>query len=334
MAEVQEAFLFKNTLCVRLAAAGYTAVISPLTGASVLRLRNEEKNCEIFRYQEAVSMEEIDCAREIWGLPTLYLPNRYDGGVLKTADAVYKLPINEAPLGNFIHGFVHKRPHTVESVFADADTASVTTRFYYGADDVLFAAFPLAFEITYTFTLSARGLAQNITLISHADKALPVSICTHTCLNAPLVDSGDERAMTLRVPVTEKCGLDARCLPDEMLSPLDDWDMEYKTGTKRPTKQNISNDMYTADFTELDSAPFYGVVVTDAQSGLRLCNEVSPEFKFWNMWNDGGEKGYFCPEPMTAMINAPNLSLPREVTGYRELSNGERFDCWQRFFVI
>ena len=51
------------------------------------------------------------------------------------------------------------------------------------------------------------------------------------------------------------------------------------------------------------------------------------------MWNDGGDKGYFCPEPMTAMINAPNLALDDEVTGYRELKKGETFKCWQRFYT-
>ena len=49
------------------------------------------------------------------------------------------------------------------------------------------------------------------------------------------------------------------------------------------------------------------------------------------MWNHGGVNHYFCPEPMTAMINCANLSLPDDVTGYSELKNGETYTCWQRF---
>lgn len=83
----------------------------------------------------------------------------------------------------------------------------------------------------------------------------------------------------------------------------------------------------------LDGKDFYGAVITDTDTGHRILNEVSKEFKFWNMWNDNGDKGYFCPEPMTAMINSPNLSLPREVSGYTEIARGESFVCSQRFFT-
>ena len=76
-----------------------------------------------------------------------------------------------------------------------------------------------------------------------------------------------------------------------------------------------------------------GVIVKDTKSGHTLLNEVSKEFRFWNMWNDNGDKGYFCPEPMTAMINSANLSLSDDITGYCELKKGETFKCWQRFYT-
>ena len=91
--------------------------------------------------------------------------------------------------------------------------------------------------------------------------------------------------------------------------------------------------MYTACNNTYKGKAFYGTVVTDTENGHKICNEVSKEFKFWNMWNDEGDKGYFCPEPMTAMINCPNLSLPQEVSGYTELHKGHTFKCWQRFFT-
>ena len=47
---------------------------------------------------------------EIWGLPTLYLPNRFDGGVLRTSDGEYRLPINEERFGNHLHGFLQWQP--------------------------------------------------------------------------------------------------------------------------------------------------------------------------------------------------------------------------------
>ena len=137
--------------------------------------------------------------------------------------------------------------------------------------------------------------------------------------------------MRMCVPIIEKCELDKRCLPTEKLLPLKKKDLEYKEGTKMPTLNNISNDMYTAGMNKLDGKDFYGSYVVDTDNGHKVCNEVSKEFKFWNMWNDKGNKGYFCPEPMTAMINSPNLSLPNEVSGYEEITK-EHIDDWVEKF--
>ena len=330
-----EKILFKNLECVMLKADRYTAVIADKMGSSVLRLRDEELEVEVFRYNDDVTIDIINEAREIWGLPTLYLPNRFDGGVLKTSDAVYNLPVNETEFNNHLHGFVQNRVHQIKELYADKenDTAVLVTYYDYDESDDFFEYFPLKFRISYIFTLSKEGLKQEISLTSLAEKRLPVSICTHTCINAPFCDGGYEKDMTLSVPIDKKCELNDRNLPTERLTELSDWDKEYKNGVKMPTLQDISNDMYTACMNKLDGEDFYGCYATDKKKGVRLCNEVSKEFKFWNIWNDEGDKGYFCPEPMTAMINAPNLSLEREVSGYTELSYGQTFSCWQRFFT-
>lgn len=331
---VDTEFVFKGINCVKLQTKKYFAVVSPETGCSVLRMFDSENNIEIFRYKDDCTVDTVNEAREIWGLPTLYLPNRFDKGVLKTSDAVYQLPINEPLFDNFIHGWVHKRVHKVESAAADDKTAVVKTSYTFDKSDEMYKYFPIDFKISYTFALSdEKGLEQTVELVDLSDKMLPVSICTHTCLNAPMTVGGKEDTMRLSVPIAEKCELDDRCLPTERLLPLDDWDKEYKNGTKQPTLQVISNDMYTACMNKLDGKDFYGVVVTDTATGHKLCNEVSKEYKFWNMWNHDGDKGYFCPEPMTAMINSPNLSLDRDVTGYTEIAKGEAYTCWQRFFT-
>lgn len=326
-------FMMKGVPCIRLEADKYSAVISPLYGASVWRMRDEVNNIEVFRYSDDCTASQIDAAREIWGLPTLYLPNRFDGGLLKTSDGEYHLPVNEIKLKNHLHGWVHKRPHTVESVYADDEKAVAVTSFTHDENDEMYECFPLKFKISYTFELSKDGLKQTVRLENLSDKKLPVSICTHTCINAPLVPGTKQTGLRLSVPIVERCELDSRCLPTEKLLPLGTKDMRYKNGTMRPTLHMISNDMYTACDNELDGQPFYGVVITDKISGVKLCNEVSKEYKFWNMWNDRGYKGYFCPEPMTAMINCANLKLPDDVTGYKELKNAETFECWQRFFT-
>lgn len=327
-------FLFKGIPCIELKTSRYTAIIANSMGSSVLRLHDDLNKMEIFRCKDSTTIEEIDSAREIWGLPTLFLPNRFDHGVLKTSDEVYQLPVNETLFDNHLHGWVHKRAHTIEECFADEEKAVAKTSFTFDKNDEMYECFPVDFKITYTFTLSdEKGLLQEISLENLSDKKLPVSICTHTCINAPICDGGSEDGLLLNVPIVEKCQLSDRHLPTEKLLPLTDWDNEYLVG-KKPTGQVICNDMYTAKMNRLNGEDFYGVIITDTLTGKRLCNEVSKEFKFWNMWNHDGDKGYFCPEPMTAMINAANLTLDKEISGAWEISKGEKFNCWQRFFTL
>ena len=101
----KEGFVMKGVSCVLLEYGKYSAVISPEYGSSVWRMRDEEAGIEVFRYSDKCSAAQIDKAREIWGLPTLYLPNRFDGGLLKTSDGDYHLPVNE-------EAFTHRNGRT------------------------------------------------------------------------------------------------------------------------------------------------------------------------------------------------------------------------------
>ncbi|MBP3792694.1 MAG: aldose 1-epimerase [Ruminococcus sp.] len=321
---------FNGIRCVRMQHGKYTCIVAPGLGASVLRLRDEENRIEVFRYNKNASAQQIESEREIWGLPTLYLPNRFEDGIIKTSDGLYKMPINVPDQHNYIHGWVHRRPHVIESIEDSEEKCVLVTSFTHDSKDEMYTFFPVDFKISYTFTLSDEGLRQEISLTNLSDKALPVSLCTHTTINAPMSDEGEEKDLRLFVPVVKRCELNERCLPTQELLALNDWDKEYLTG-KMPTLQVIDNDMYTAGTNKLDGEDFYGAYVKDTAKGTLVLNRVSKEFRFWNMWNQDGVNHYFCPEPMTAMINCTNLTLPHEVTGYCELSKGQSYTCWQSF---
>ncbi len=325
---------FNGMPCVKLSAGGYEALVAYEIGSNVIRLRNNDEGMEFFRFNAENSPETIKQSAEVWGLPTLYLPNRFADGVLKTSDAVYQLPVNEkAPYNNHIHGFLHKRVHEVVEYKSDNNCAWVKTRYIYDENDEFFQYLPVKFVAEYTFTLSEQGLEQDIVFINtSSDKVLPMSLASHTTINAPFVDGAKEEDIRLTVPVGKKCELNERCLPTEKLKTLTMWDLEYKSGTKCPVLQVVDNDMYIAESTELNGEKFYGVIAEDTASGKKLCYEVSEEYKFWIIWNDRGFNHYFCPEPMTAMIDAPNLSLSADVTGYTEVKPGQKYHSHSRFF--
>ena len=148
MASVSRDYEFKGEKTVRLEAGRYFAVIAYTMGSSVLRFRDEEKKVEVFRYKEEVTADTINEARPIWGLPTLYLPNRFDAGVIKTSDAVYHMPVNEENLNNYIHGFVHNRAHKLESAEVQGDKAVCRTSYTFDESDEMFKYFPLPFKIS------------------------------------------------------------------------------------------------------------------------------------------------------------------------------------------
>ena len=326
---------FSDIPCIELVAGGYKALIAYGIGSNVIRLKDIKNGMEFFRFNENNTADVIKQSAEVWGLPTLYLPNRFADGVLKTSDAVYQLPVNEkAPYNNHIHGFLHKREHEVVEYNSDNNCAWLKTRYVYDEKDEFFKYLPVPFTAEYTFTLSAQGLEQDITFTNNSsDKVLPMSLASHTTINAPFADGGKEENIRLTVPIGNKCELNERCLPTEKFSELTEWDMEYKSGTKCPVLQVVDNDMYFGEYIDLGGEKFHGIIAEDTASGKKLCYEVSKEYNFWIIWNDRGFNHYFCPEPMTAMIDAPNLSLPAEMTGYTEVKPSETFHTHQRFFT-
>lgn len=321
--------------CVKMNAGGYEALVAYEIGCNVIRLRNIGKGIEFFRWNPDNTADDIRQSAEVWGLPTLYLPNRFADGVLKTSDAVYQLPVNEkAPYNNHIHGFLHKRVFEVVEHNSDSNCAWVKTRYVYDERDEFFQYLPVRFTAEYTFTLSENGLEQEICFTNDDNKVLPMSLASHTTINAPFVDGGKEEDIRLTVPIGKKCELNERCLPTENLKAPAMWDLEYKNGTKCPVLQVVDNDMYFGETTKLNGEEFHGVIAEDIASGKKLCYEVSEQYKFWIIWNDRGFNHYFCPEPMTAMIDAPNLSLPADVSGYVEVKPNETFKASQRFFTV
>jgi aldose 1-epimerase len=176
-----------------------------------------------------------------------------------------------------------------------------------------------------------------IKLTNLSAKKLPVSLCTHTAINAPFVKGGKQEDVRLMIPIDEKIDMDTvRWLPTEKPNlPLDEYDMQYKNGEMTPVLKDINNDMYTLSQDEEDSHgnKISKVIITDKHTGHQIINVLGQAYKFEIVWNNSGDKNYFCPEPMTAQINAPNMNIPREKSGYEEISPNESFKAVQKFLI-
>ena len=325
---------FNGISCVELCAGGYYALVAPELGSNVIRLRDTNNNIEVLRFFDDNTLETYKESPEVYGFPTMYLPNRVDRGVLKTSDAVYNFPLNEGePYFNYLHGFMHKRKHTLTKIQIENDSAIVKTEFIYDENDEMFKYFPVKFKAEFTYILAENGLEQYLTMTNLSDKMMPMGIGSHTAIKAPFVDGGDVNDIRLQMAIGERCEFTKRWMPTEKLLPLTEYDNRYLDGEVNPVTKIIDNEMYVAELLKLDGDYFHGAVAEDTASGKKVCYETGDEYKFWIVWNEWANKGYFCPEPMTWMINAPNLSLPADVSGYRELSPNESFTAYQHIFT-
>lgn len=312
------------------------AWIAPGIGSNVIRFRNVKDDMEIFRFSKDVTPDDIKRSPEVYGLPSLYLPNRLSGGRLKTTDAQYQLEVNEKDLGNFIHGFLHKREHTVVAYSTDEvqGTATVETEYQYDESDPYYQYLPIKFCAHYKFQLSKDGLHYDFTMTNCSNVQLPFGFCTHTTIMAPFTSDGSWEDTRLYVPIGEKWILNDKCIPTTEIISLGDHDKQYLTGSMVPVKHILNNDVYFAEQGDFLGEPLYGCVISDLASDKHIVYEVSEDYRYWVIWNDWGEKGYFCPEPMTWMIDAPNLNLPVEETGYEELAPGESKTVHQHFYTV
>ncbi len=319
---------------IEMKAGGYLAIIAPTVGSNIARLRDCKNGIEVLRYHKEKPIQKLTASPEVYGLPTLYIPNRLNHGRLRVSDATYQLPVNEGRFQNYIHGFLHKRNHTIVEMKVEGDKAIAKTQYIYDEKDLFFEYFPVKFQADYEFILDAEGMHYNFTMTNLSDKQMPYGVCNHSAFKAPFKKGSQGKAIQIQIPALKRCIINERRLPTGELRDLSAYDEQYVNGTKKVNKVPIDNDMYLMGTGSLEGKDFYGVVMTDATSGKRVCYEVDETFKFFIVWNDRGTKDYYCPEPMTWMIDAPNLDLPAEETGYIELAPQESKTIWQHIFTL
>ena len=316
-----------------LKAGKYTAHIAPFMGSNIFYMKDNELDIDFFRHDANMSVTELKENSVVYGFPTLLYGNRLSGGTLRASDHTYQFEPND-PEGNYLHGFLHTREHEIVEVSADELCAIGKTRYVYDEKDPLFETFPVAFTAEYTFSLSSDGMHYSVKIINNSkDRLLPYGICNHTCFNAPFTTTGKPLDTRLFVTIgNEKWILNRNFLPTTETIPLDNHDKQYQTGSMIPVKHIIDNDIYPMVRAELPDSLFRGAILSDSATGKEIHYEVDDNFKFWIIWNDRGEKGYFCPEPITWMIDAPNLHIHNEESGYLELAPGAEKTLYEHIY--
>jgi aldose 1-epimerase len=84
----------------------------------------------------------------------------------------------------------------------------------------------------------------------------------------------------------------------------------------------------------IDGKPFRGAIIEYQAERTQLRYEIDEQYRHWCLWNDSGGKGFFCIEPMTWMVNAPNLDLPPKITGMQTINPGKTLELQTRISLI
>ena len=299
--------------------AVYEAMLIPEVGANLVQLYNKVQKVDILRTPKTDEIEHFKNNPQVYGLPLLLPPNRIEDGTFSYKGETYHFPITIPAQNNHHHGYIKKQPFTVTRCEETPEGIFVETVFFSNLfNDGVYFCFPHNFECHMAFKLSDQGLEHTVTFVNLDDREMPLGMGYHTPIRVPFLEGGDPDDYRLRMSVGKKWILTERLLPTEELVPLEEdedvWRLRTEEGMK-PTGKSIEVHM-TAEPIEVDGKPYHGAVMIDTKIGLRVFYEVDDKIRHWTFWNNRGEVAWACPEPMSWAINAPNLKLPKEVTGF------------------
>jgi len=191
-----------------------------------------------------------------------------------------------------------------------------------------FEYFPHQVTLTQTFTLSRGGLTQRFEAVNESAEALPFMLGFHTSVNAPFASGSTKEDIQCSISIGERWELSERMLPTGHKQPLSEGESLLKQGKGDPYFAELDNH-YTAS----PDASINAMTLYDRRENVQFVYEAGAAYKHWMVYNGVANGKFFCPEPQTGMVNAPNVDLPAEQTGLIRLEPGQVWSAVSRMYV-
>jgi aldose 1-epimerase len=220
-----------------------------------------------------------------------------------------------------LHGFFYDIPWQIDDYGANDRSSYVVVAQRVTETHPAFAHFPHRFTIKIRYSLGSDGLRQEVGVRNDGSEPMPCAIGFHTTLNAPFAPGSAASDCVLRMTIGERVELGERMLPTGRYAPPDADEQALKQGGTSPYFAKLDNH-YTA-------APQGGrnaMELTDTRLNVKLVYDAGTAYRFWMIYNADANSGFFCPEPQTNMVNAPNAPFPADRVGLVTLAPGE---VWQ-----
>lgn len=314
---------WNNVPAIEMEAGGYSALIVPSVGSNLVSLVNKTLGIDILRTPKSDEMDVFATRPQVFGLPILFPPNRIEDGTYTFKGRRYDYPINMPAQNNHLHGLLKTEPFTVTRCEQGEGWATVETCFFSNCfNNVMYDYFQHNFECRMLFTLSDKGLKHTVTFKNLDDAGeMPFGLGYHTPFNVPFMEGTAREDYRLQASVGKHWILSSRNLPTGEITELDEQEKMVR-GAGMDMFFRPLDDSFTAEPIVVDGKPYHGAIITESKSGHKVFYEVDDKMKHWVFWNNGANVPWFCPEPQTWAINAPNLKFPVEVTGLTSIPAG------------
>jgi len=240
---------------------------------------------------------------------------------------IYQFPINEPETHNHLHGFFYDRKWEVSDLQADESQSSIELVMTVNEQADIYHYFPHVFKVYLRYTLSSAGLRQSVKVVNEGETVMPVMLGFHTTFKAPFAKNSHETDVMLQLSITGRVQLNDRSLPTGKVLPLDQNEQQLAGEGNSPYFQPLGHH-YLAD-----KGGTNRMVLTDKREKVSLIYETGSKFPFWMLYNKDANSGFFCPEPQTIMVNAPNVKLPAEQTVIIGLKKGEIWSAESRLYT-
>lgn len=321
---------YGDAASITLRAGDFEALVLPSLGAHLVALRDLRQGLHLLREPLGPDSPDLSSYRAHpvpYGMPLLFPPNRIADGRFTFDGRTYRFPINEPTLHNHLHGFFAQAPWQVVEERAGEDARLVLRHALRECDEV-FRIFPHCLTLELDYTLSTAGLRQEVRVRNDGELPLPFLLGFHTALRVPFAPRSSADDCLVAVNLGEQWELSERKLPTGRTVPKDAMAEAIAQGGGDPFAHPID-----ALFSAAPTGGFGECRITDRRLGQRVVYQTDPAYRTWMLWNDDARGGFFCAEPMTCLVNAPNLDLPWDVSGMLALAPGEIWSATSRFFV-
>ena len=294
------------------------AYIIPDCGNNCFRFTQRMHGQQIEIIESPPNLEMISKNVFRYGNPILFpFPNRIRQGKFTFEGKEYSFTLqnHHDGAGNWIHGFVCKRPWNVEE-YSESEKLGAYLRCSF--DSTRFPEideqFPFPFLITVTYSLKDGTLTVDADIKNIGNNNMPMGFGIHPYFRAPLGKDSSAADCTIHVPANKYWEL-AEKLPTGKILPVEG---KYDLRSPQILEELEFDDVFTDLIFESNVTR---TILNDTKAKIRIIVEADTLFREIVVYTP--PRPSVCLEPYTCVTDAVNLHSKVIDAGLRILKSGE-----------